>query len=64
EIKEGYDEEYEIYKINYSYPIDYTRLSINLQKRTIFDEEIYESEYDYVVYEKYLHTDTDPRKGK
>ena len=64
EIKEGYDEEYEIYKISYSYLTDYTKLSINLQKRTIFDEEIYESEYDYVVYEKYLHTDTDPRKGK
>lgn len=64
EIKEGYDEEYEIYKISYSYLTDYTKLSINLQKRTIFDEEIYESEYDYVVYEKYLHTDTDPKKGK
>ena len=64
ETKEGYDEEYEIYKINYSYLIDYTKLSINLQKRTIYDGEIYESEYDYVVYEKYLHTDTDPRKSK
>ncbi len=64
EIQEGYDEEYEIYKINYSYLTEYTKLSINLKKRTIYDEEIYDSEWDYVVYEKYLHTDTDPRKGK
>jgi len=64
ESTDDYGDEYESYKVNYSYGDDYTKLSINLQKRTIFDEEIYESEYDYVVYEKYLHTDTDPKKGK
>lgn len=64
ETKEGYEDEYEIYKVNYSYGDDYTKLSVNFKKRAMFDEEMYESEYDYVVYEKYLHTDTDPRKGK
>ncbi|MBO4615161.1 MAG: hypothetical protein J5709_08595 [Bacteroidales bacterium] len=60
ERNDDYGDEYEKYKVNYSYGDDYIKLSVNFKKRAMFDEEMYESEDDYIIFENYLHTDTKP----
>ena len=62
ESNNDYGDEYENYHLNYSYIYDYTQIFVNLKKRTMFDEEMYESEWDYIITEKYLHTDVSPEK--
>lgn len=64
ENTDDYGDEYESYKVNYSYGDDYTKLSVNFKKRAMFDEEMYDSEWDYIIFENYLHTDTKPSGKK
>jgi hypothetical protein len=60
ESTDDYGDEYENYKVKYSYGDDYTKMSVNLKKRTMFEEEMDENEWNYIIFENYLHTDTKP----
>ncbi|MBQ3832224.1 MAG: hypothetical protein II815_03520 [Bacteroidales bacterium] len=65
ELENDYGDEYESYILAYSYtPDDYTKKIVFHKKRTEFDGDIYETENNYIITEKYLHTNVDPRKGK
>ncbi|MBO7652625.1 MAG: hypothetical protein J6S84_07945 [Bacteroidales bacterium] len=65
EFENDYGDEYESYILAYSYlPGDYSQKIVFHKKRAEFDGDIYENESKYIITEKYLNTDVDPRKGK
>jgi hypothetical protein len=65
ELENDYGDEYESYILAYSYlPGDYSQKIVFHKKRTEFDGDIYENESKYIITEKYLHTNTDPRSGR
>ena len=65
ELENDYGDEYESYILAYSYlPDDYTQKIVFHKKHAEFDGDIYENESKYIITEKYLSTNVDPRSGK